>query len=87
MPLGYDGQSEDTETGFISLRARYYDPATDRFTTVLPSRRRRSRSTMRAMIRRTLAIPLGCAASFTWRRASLGRYVQRPTRSTGPNNI
>ena len=27
-PLGYAGEYTDAETGFIYLRARYYDPAT-----------------------------------------------------------
>ena len=35
-PLGYDGQYTDPETGFIYLRARYYDPTTAEFLTVDP---------------------------------------------------
>jgi len=35
-PLGYDGQYVDAETGFIYLRARYYDPQTDQFITSDP---------------------------------------------------
>jgi RHS repeat-associated protein len=31
-PYGYRGYYTDTETGFAYLRARYYDPATQRFT-------------------------------------------------------
>lgn len=29
--LGYNGQYEDAETGFVYLRARYYDPTTNQF--------------------------------------------------------
>jgi RHS repeat-associated protein len=36
-PLGYDGQYTDPETGFIYLRARYYDPATGQFITRDPA--------------------------------------------------
>ena len=32
-PLRYDGEYRDSETGFIYLRARYYDPATAQFLT------------------------------------------------------
>jgi RHS repeat-associated protein len=35
-PLGYDGQYRDTETGYIYLRDRYYDPATAQFLTPDP---------------------------------------------------
>ncbi len=35
-PLQYDGQYTDVETGFVYLRARYYDPATAQFITVDP---------------------------------------------------
>jgi RHS repeat-associated protein len=34
--LGYTGQYTDTETGFIYLRARHYDPTTAQFTTQDP---------------------------------------------------
>jgi RHS repeat-associated protein len=34
--LGYTGQYHDTETGYIYLRARHYDPATGQFTSVDP---------------------------------------------------
>jgi RHS repeat-associated protein len=30
-PFGYAGQYTDAETGFVYLRARYYDPATAQF--------------------------------------------------------
>ncbi|MGH9152811.1 MAG: RHS repeat-associated core domain-containing protein [Acidimicrobiales bacterium] len=30
-PLGFAGERQDTETGFVYLRARYYDPSTGRF--------------------------------------------------------
>jgi RHS repeat-associated protein len=33
---GYTGQYHDTETGYIYLRARHYDPATGQFTSVDP---------------------------------------------------
>jgi RHS repeat-associated protein len=36
-PLGYAGQYTDTETGFLYLRARYYDPTTGQFLTRDPS--------------------------------------------------
>lgn len=32
-PFGFTGQYTDTETGFVYLRARYYDPATGQFLT------------------------------------------------------
>ncbi|WP_329311193.1 RHS repeat-associated core domain-containing protein [Streptomyces sp. NBC_01262] len=35
-PLQYTGQYTDAETGFVYLRARYYDPATAQFLTVDP---------------------------------------------------
>lgn len=35
--LQYDGQYTDLETGFLYLRARYYDPATGEFLTVDPA--------------------------------------------------
>jgi RHS repeat-associated protein len=35
--LQYNGQYADTETGFIYLRARYYDPATVQFLTIDPA--------------------------------------------------
>lgn len=35
--LGYDGEYTDAETGFVYLRARYYDPATGQFVTVDPA--------------------------------------------------
>jgi RHS repeat-associated protein len=35
-PLGYTGQYTDTDTGFLYLRARYYDPTTAQFTTIDP---------------------------------------------------
>jgi RHS repeat-associated protein len=35
-PFGYAGEYRDTETGFLYLRARYYDPATQQFLTVDP---------------------------------------------------
>ena len=34
--LGYAGEYTDNETGFVYLRARYYDPATSQFITVDP---------------------------------------------------
>jgi RHS repeat-associated protein len=34
--LGYTGQYHDTETGYIYLRARHYDPTTGQFTSVDP---------------------------------------------------
>ena len=34
--LGYNSQYHDTETGYIYLRARHYDPATGQFTSVDP---------------------------------------------------
>lgn len=34
--LGYTGQYHDTETGYIYLRARHYDPANAQFTTLDP---------------------------------------------------
>jgi RHS repeat-associated protein len=34
--LQYDGQYTDAETGFVYLRARYYDPSTGQFLTVDP---------------------------------------------------
>ncbi|MBQ3055518.1 MAG: DUF4329 domain-containing protein [Oscillospiraceae bacterium] len=37
-PLGYCGEYRDAETGFIYLRARYYDPNLGRFTTEDPAR-------------------------------------------------
>ena len=37
-PLGYCGEYRDAETGFIYLRARYYDPSIGRFTTEDPAR-------------------------------------------------
>jgi RHS repeat-associated protein len=36
MPLGYDGQYTDRDTGLVYLRARYYDPSTGEFTSVDP---------------------------------------------------
>jgi RHS repeat-associated protein len=36
-PLQYTGQYTDSETGFVYLRARYYDPATAQFVTVDPA--------------------------------------------------
>jgi RHS repeat-associated protein len=35
-PFGYAGEYTDAETGFLYLRARYYDPATQQFLTVDP---------------------------------------------------
>jgi RHS repeat-associated protein len=35
-PFGYAGEYTDSETGFLYLRARYYDPATQQFLTVDP---------------------------------------------------
>lgn len=35
-PLGYGGEYTDNDTGFLYLRARYYDPATGQFTTIDP---------------------------------------------------
>jgi RHS repeat-associated protein len=35
-PLGYDGQYTSSDTGFVYLRARVYDPATAQFLTVDP---------------------------------------------------
>ncbi len=35
-PFKYSGQYTDSETGFLYLRARYYDPATQQFLTVDP---------------------------------------------------
>jgi RHS repeat-associated protein len=35
-PFGYAGEYQDAESGFIYLRARYYDPATQQFLTVDP---------------------------------------------------
>ena len=37
-PFRYCGEYFDTETGFIYLRARYYDPAIGRFTSVDPAK-------------------------------------------------
>ncbi len=37
-PFRYCGEYYDTETGFIYLRARYYDPMVGRFTTVDPAK-------------------------------------------------
>jgi RHS repeat-associated protein len=37
IPLGFNGQYTDAESGFIYLRARYYDPATAQFITVDPA--------------------------------------------------
>ena len=37
-PFRYCGEYYDTETGFIYLRARYYDPMVGRFTSVDPAR-------------------------------------------------
>jgi RHS repeat-associated protein len=34
--LGYTGEQLDAETGFVHLRARYYDPAQGRFLTKDP---------------------------------------------------
>jgi RHS repeat-associated protein len=34
--LGYTGQYHDTETGYIYLRARHYDPTTGQFTSIDP---------------------------------------------------
>jgi RHS repeat-associated protein len=36
IPFGYAGEYTDSETGFLYLRARYYDPATQQFLTVDP---------------------------------------------------
>jgi RHS repeat-associated protein len=36
-PLQYTGQYSDAETGFVYLRARFYDPATAQFLTVDPA--------------------------------------------------
>jgi RHS repeat-associated protein len=36
-PLRYNGEYRDNETGFIYLRARYYDPATAQFLSVDPA--------------------------------------------------
>ncbi len=36
-PFGYAGEYTDSETGFVYLRARYYDPATQQFLTVDPA--------------------------------------------------
>ncbi len=36
-PFGYAGEYTDSETGFLYLRARYYDPATQQFLTVDPA--------------------------------------------------
>jgi RHS repeat-associated protein len=36
-PLGYDGQYTNSDTGFVYLRARYYDPATAQFSAVDPA--------------------------------------------------
>jgi RHS repeat-associated protein len=35
-PFGYAGEYTDAETGFLYLRARYYDPASQQFLTVDP---------------------------------------------------
>jgi RHS repeat-associated protein len=35
-PFGYASEYRDTETGFLYLRARYYDPASQQFLTVDP---------------------------------------------------
>jgi RHS repeat-associated protein len=35
-PFGYAGEYTDAETGFLYLRARFYDPATQQFLTVDP---------------------------------------------------
>jgi RHS repeat-associated protein len=35
-PFGYAGEYTDAESGFLYLRARYYDPATQQFLTVDP---------------------------------------------------
>lgn len=35
-PLQYDGQYTDAESGYLYLRARYYDPATAQFTSIDP---------------------------------------------------
>lgn len=35
-PFGYTGQYTDAESGFVYLRARYYDPSTQQFLTVDP---------------------------------------------------
>lgn len=37
-PFGYRGELHDSETGFIYLRNRYYDPSIGRFTTEDPAR-------------------------------------------------
>jgi RHS repeat-associated protein len=36
-PFRFSGQYQDTETGFLYLRARYYDPATAQFTSADPA--------------------------------------------------
>ncbi len=36
-PFGYTGEYTDAESGFIYLRARYYDPSTQQFLTVDPA--------------------------------------------------
>jgi RHS repeat-associated protein len=37
LPLGFTGEQRDAESGLVSLRARYLDPATGRFLTKDPS--------------------------------------------------
>ena len=37
LPLRYDGEYRDNETGFYYLRARYYDPSTGQFVSVDPA--------------------------------------------------